>query len=132
MKRATEPEESGRATAAPRLSIVVCSYNGARSLGVSLASLAAQDLAADDYEIVVVDNASTDTTRAIVDEFALQHANVRCVPEPVPGKSRALNTGIRASRATHIAFTDDDVLVSPDWAGRILESPGVACAPCPG
>ena len=68
------------------------------------------------WDIVVVDNNSTDHTRATVDELAADSAvPLRCVSEPRQGKSYALNTGVESTVAPIIAFTDDDVCVPPQW-----------------
>lgn len=116
MNEATPQTEGGQLP----LSIVVCSHNRAATLEGALTSLLRQSLAVSDYEVVVVDNASTDGTADVISAFAREHPNVRRVWEPRPGKSRALNVGTRASRGTYIAFTDDDVAVPPDWAERIV------------
>ncbi len=104
----------------PMLSIVVCSHNGASSLARCLESLVVQTLQVSQYEVVVVDNASTDATGEIIAGFTRRYGHVRSVWEPRPGKSRALNAGTRSSLGTYIAFTDDDVRVPADWAERIL------------
>lgn len=72
-----------------------------------------------DWQLVVVDNASTDDTKAVIDRFAgdlpLVHAY-----EPRPGLSHARNRGIAQALHPIIAFTDDDCLVGPDWARAIV------------
>jgi glycosyltransferase involved in cell wall biosynthesis len=93
----------------PRFSVVVCSLNGERHLGRCLAALAAQTH--DAYEVVVVDDGSIDATGAIAEA-----AGVRVERHPSPrGLSAARNAGIRASRGTIVAFTDDDCEPAPNW-----------------
>jgi glycosyltransferase involved in cell wall biosynthesis len=104
----------------PELSVVVCTHNGAATLRACLESLASQAIDAGAYEVVVVDNASTDGTAGILDEVARRFPAIRRVDEGRPGKSRAANAGLEASRGRVVAFTDDDVLVPPDWAARIV------------
>ena len=72
-----------------------------------------------DYEIVVVDNASTDDTRQTVEAFAAAGARVRYVHEPRLGVSYGRNTGIQVSTAPIIAFTDDDNVVNERWVATI-------------
>jgi GT2 family glycosyltransferase len=68
------------------------------------------------WELVVVDNNSSDDTRAVSEEFArTSKLQVRYIFEGKQGKSHALNTGIRAARGEIIAFTDDDVIVDKQW-----------------
>jgi GT2 family glycosyltransferase len=83
------------------------------------------------WEIMVVDNGSTDRTREIVEEFAKRaRVPTRYLVETRRGKSRALNTGIAVAEGEWILFTDDDVRVSADWLQRVVEeyarNPGIA------
>lgn len=102
----------------PALSIILCTRNRSASLRSALESLVAQDSPGGDWEIVVVDNGSTDDTREVVRSFA-SRAAVRYVFEAVPGLGRARNCGIAVARGSVLAFTDDDVIVNRDWAARI-------------
>ncbi|CAN5921613.1 hypothetical protein BH23ACT10_BH23ACT10_35530 [soil metagenome] len=96
------------------LSIVVCTRDRPEPLATCLTALTKLD--PQPFEIVVVDNASRDdATRAVV----LAHPDVRYVREPRPGLDVARNTGVRVSRGGIVAFTDDDVRVESNWAGRI-------------
>jgi glycosyltransferase involved in cell wall biosynthesis len=100
------------------VSAVVCTHNRATYLRRALASLAAQTLPADRYEIVVVDNASTDATRNLVTREFAGITGLRYVFEPVLGVSRARNAGWRAARAPLVAYLDDDAIAAPDWLAR--------------
>ncbi|MEO5898229.1 MAG: glycosyltransferase [Vicinamibacterales bacterium] len=97
------------------VSVVVSTYNRADRLPLALESLIAQEGGVP-YEIIVVDNNSTDTTRAVVEGLAVRNGdNVRYAFEPRQGLSHARNTGIALSRGEIVAFTDDDVRAAPDW-----------------
>lgn len=115
----------------PDLSVVLSTYNRAQVLPRALASLLDQDHDSARYEIVVVDNNSTDGTRQTVESLAAKAPNLRYVFEPKQGLSHARNTGILAARAPLIGFTDDDVRVSRDWVSTIVrlftEHPEAAC-----
>ena len=108
-----------------KISIVICTRNRAASLTQCLQSLLAmQWTGAYEREIVIVDNGSTDETRATIEGFAAQLPSglaeaLRYVYEPRAGLSRARNAGIRQSTGEVVAFTDDDVLVSPDWCNEM-------------
>jgi glycosyltransferase involved in cell wall biosynthesis len=113
------------------LSVVVSTYNRADVLPRALESLISQDLDPGRYEIVVVDNNSTDQTRHVVESFGGRSPNVQYVFEARQGIAYGRNTGIRTAGAPIIAFTDDDVRVSGNWAATILAvmaaHPEVAC-----
>jgi GT2 family glycosyltransferase len=101
---------------APEISVVIPVRNGARSLPPLLDSLRRQTIAADRFEVVVVDNASTDDTAAIA-----QAGGATVVPESVPNRSRARNRGIEATGAARIAFTDADCVAGERWLEALLD-----------
>jgi cellulose synthase/poly-beta-1,6-N-acetylglucosamine synthase-like glycosyltransferase len=69
-----------------------------------------------DWEVVVVDNNSSDSTRHVVELFCREFpGRFRYVFEPKQGKSNALNRGIREAQGDILAFTDDDITVEPTW-----------------
>jgi len=102
----------------PEISVVVPARNGARSLPALLGSLAGQTLSRERFEVVVVDNASSDRTAEIA-----RAGGAVVVSEPLPNRSRARNRGIEAARAPRVAFTDADCVASPRWLDQLL-----ACA----
>jgi O-antigen biosynthesis protein len=93
----------------PRVSVVVASYNGARTLEACLSSL--EKLNYPDYEVILVDDGSTDDTRRI----ASDHPRVRYIFQENKGLSVARNTGIRAVVGEVVAFTDSDCRADEDW-----------------
>jgi glycosyltransferase involved in cell wall biosynthesis len=100
-----------------KISAVICTHNRARYLRQALESLLGPGLA-DDQEVVVVNNASTDSTLEVVASFAGRH--LRCVYEPTLGLSHARNAGWRCSRGEYVAYLDDDAVASPGWLDRIV------------
>jgi len=98
----------------PRVSVVVCSYNGGRTLGQCLESLAALNYP--NYEVIVVDDGSTDDTAAILE----RHAGVRVVRQPNRGLSAARNAGFQAATGAIIAYTDSDCFADPDWLSLLV------------
>jgi len=104
------------------VTVIVCTYNHADLLTRCLQSLAEQTIPIERYEVIVVENACTDQTTSVVEHFALHHSHFRLVREPQPGKSRALNTGIRCARGTHVAFIDDDARASRQWVEQITRA----------
>ncbi|MFH0794583.1 MAG: glycosyltransferase [bacterium] len=102
-----------------RISVVVLTQNRLRSLQRCIARLDAS--AVRDWELVVVDNGSTDGTRAFLEEEKSARGKRFCVIENDKGGSfaEARNLGSRAASGDWIAFTDDDCAVSADWLKRI-------------
>jgi glycosyltransferase involved in cell wall biosynthesis len=98
-------------------SVIVCTYNRAANLPDCLGRLALQqDVAGMSWEVVVVDNNSSDDTRETVAELS-RHLPiaVRYVFEGKQGLNHARNRGIIDSSGRYFAFVDDDILVSPRW-----------------
>lgn len=99
-----EPE-----AAAGLISVIVCTYNGSATLSECLASL--QKLNHPDYEVLVVDDGSTEDIRRLVAAFP----EVRYVRQEHAGLSAARNRGMKEARGSILAYTDDDCLADEDW-----------------
>ena len=101
------------------ISVIICSFNGEQRLPRTLASFQAiQLLPSLQWELILVDNNSTDGTREIGARFA-QRLPIRCVTERRQGLSAARNRGIAVARGELIVFTDDDVEVDPHWLQQL-------------
>jgi glycosyltransferase involved in cell wall biosynthesis len=98
-----------------QFSVIIATHNRADELRQTIRSIAGLDVTGR-WELIVVDNKSTDHTRAVVEgEIAAFPGELRYLYEGEQGKYAALNTGIRAARGAIIAVTDDDARVEPDW-----------------
>lgn len=101
-----------------RFSIIIPTYNRADELRETIRSIAKLTVNGG-WELLVVDNKSTDHTRAVVEEESRSFpAPLLYLFEPEQGRYAALNTGIRAARGEIVATTDDDARVQPDWLTR--------------
>jgi glycosyltransferase involved in cell wall biosynthesis len=107
-----------------QISVILCTYNRCGDLGRVLQSIAGSVLPVSvEWEVLIVDNNSSDRTPDVAKEFAGQdHERFRYIFEPRQGKSHALNTGIRESRGDVLAFLDDDVMVEPTWLWHLTKS----------
>ena len=92
----------------PRISVVVCSSNGARTIRDTLEGLRRLDYPA--YEVIVVDDGSTDATVSIVQRYGFW-----LISTEHRGRSHARNTGMQAARGEIVAYIDDDVYPDPQW-----------------
>ena len=99
----------------PRLSVVVCVYNGERTLADCLEGLERLDYP--DYEVIVVDDGSTDGSAAIAERF-----DVRLLSTENRGLSRARNAGIDAATGEIVAFIDSDARPDQDWLTHLAHS----------
>src|SRR5690349_21431211 len=103
-----------------RISAIIPTYNRADYLGNAIQSLIEQTLPIEQYEILVIDNCSTDRTRQIVCEDFAHVPNLRYIYEPVLGLSQARNTGWQQARGDYVAYLDDDAIASSQWLEKIL------------
>jgi len=103
------------------ISSIICTLNRADYLRKAIKSLVEQTLTKEDYEILVVDNGSTDNTKQIVVEEFAQVQNLRYIYEPIMGLSQARNTGLAHATGKYVAYLDDDAIACPHWLQKIVE-----------
>lgn len=111
---------SERPTMNIEISAIICTHNRAKYLQKSLVSLASQTLPKEKFEIIVVDNGSTDNTRQVVRAFQGSR-NIRYIYDPVIGLSRARNTGWKNAFGKYIAYLDDDAIAGANWLQSITD-----------
>lgn len=99
----------------PRVSVVVCTYNGGRTLAECVQSL--RNLRYPDFEIIVVDDGSSDDTAEILQQFSA----IRVIRQPNRGLSAARNAGLKAASGSIVAYTDSDCFVDPDWLTLLVQ-----------
>jgi hypothetical protein len=104
-----------------KLSIIIASYNHAQSLHKFLQELSNQVVPEGvQWEVVVVDNNSTDATKELIAGFVEENPQrFKHLHENRQGKSHALNTGVRAATGDILVFTDDDCIPDPYWVAAI-------------
>lgn len=113
------PHSGGEDQDTTSVTIVLCTRDRAQLVRGCLQNLAL--LEHKDLDFVVVDNApSSDETQEVFDEVVGDDARFRYVREPLPGLSRARNTGLAHATGDVVAFTDDDVTVDPVWIMGVL------------
>ena len=95
----------------PFLSVIVPVWNSADLIAKCLTAIGAQTYARDLFEVLVVDNGSTDATREVVRTFPF----ARLLSEPVAGSYRARNCGLREAQGEYVLFTDADCIPDPGW-----------------
>jgi glycosyltransferase involved in cell wall biosynthesis len=98
-------------------SVIIPVYNAEATIGECIRSLLSLEYPKDRLELIVVDNASTDRTRMILEGFGNQ---IRILSQVKRGAAAARNTGIRQASGACIAFTDADCKVEPGWLRHLL------------
>ncbi len=117
---------SGDPATSPLVSVIVPAYNAAATLPACLAALQQQDFPHSQYEIIVVDDGSTDATAALAEA-----AGVRVIRQPNAGPAAARNAGAAAACGELLLFTDADCAPEPGWLAALaaaLAEPDVAGA----
>lgn len=106
------------------LSVIICTWNRSKTLALTLASLEASDVPIGiEWEVLVVDNNSTDDTSFVCQTFVEKASGrFRYLFEKQQGKSFALNAGILQARGEILVFTDDDATVGQQWLSEIYET----------
>ena len=111
-----------------QISLIICTYNRADLLPRCLVNATTQSLPNSEYEVIVVDNASSDHTQAIVQQFS----EVRYLHCATRGLSSARNTGVAAAQASLVAFIDDDCFADTNLLAELVETfarhPEAGCA----
>lgn len=106
----------------PRITVAVCTYNRAGLLEECLESLVNQTAAANTFEVIVVNNGSTDQTQRIAQRFASQYSTFHVVVENKQGLSHARNLAFRNARSDWISYIDDDAKAFPNFVERALRT----------
>ncbi|MEA2763275.1 MAG: succinoglycan biosynthesis protein ExoM [Gemmatimonadaceae bacterium] len=100
---------------APSISVVICTWNRSSVLRQTLEQMTLLDVPAEiQWELIVVNNNCSDDTDSVLASFEGRLPLLRLF-EPTPGKSHAANLAVREAKGEYMVWTDDDVLVDPNW-----------------
>jgi len=105
-----------------QLSVVIATCNRNEQLAQALDSLSHQSIDLKSFEVIVVDNGSSDSTEAVVQSYLEKHSHWRYIREPKPGAAAARNTGVRECRSRIVLFLDDDIVGDPELIEQHLKS----------
>jgi glycosyltransferase involved in cell wall biosynthesis len=108
----------------PKATVVICTYNGAKRIEAVLAALAKQTLDAGEWELLVIDNASTDETQEVATRLIqnLLGGHGRVVREMQPGLSHARARAAQEAAGETICFLDDDNIAEPDFVASAVKA----------
>jgi glycosyltransferase involved in cell wall biosynthesis len=113
------------------LSVIIPTRNRADFLEIALESIGQQSASKDRFETLVIDNGSTDHTRAVVDKIRGKISNLKYFHEPQPGLHSGRHRGLRESMGDVLVYADDDIRAMPSWLSTLSEvfaDPRVAMA----
>ncbi len=104
------------------ISVVIATYNRKNLLEKTLESLINQSYPKDKYEVLVVDDGSSDGTEEMINEMMALHQNMRYIKTGNQGPAASRNVGINNAKGDIVAFIDDDCLADRDWLKEIVNS----------
>ncbi|MFD2167328.1 glycosyltransferase [Thalassotalea euphylliae] len=96
------------------ISVLFATHNGSLTLNTMLSAFQNLKVPATGWQVIIVDNASTDNTKSVVDSFK-DKLPLEYIHEPRQGKNQALNTGLAHVKGDIVLLTDDDVIPHPNW-----------------
>lgn len=105
-----------------KLSVIIPTRNRAEILKQALQSIVEQTLSSREYEVIVVDNGSTDNTKEIVNSLNDSIENLVYIYDVNPGLHVGRHRGLLASKADILVYADDDIEALPTWLDGVLES----------
>ena len=107
-----------------KASIIIPTYNRANQLFRCLKSLVALDFASDEYEIIVVDNGSTDNTKGVIEGYIKEHPQhiIRYFYDDIPGLLTGRHRGASEAKSKILVFIDDDIHADKDWLSAIVNT----------
>lgn len=105
-----------------RLSVIIPTRNRSPLLEKAIQSLIAQTYSPDDFEVIIVDNGSTDGTKGIFESYKAKLPNLTYIYEPSPGLHVGRHAGLEIARGDILVYADDDIEAFPTWLEGIAES----------
>lgn len=104
----------------PFLSIIIPVYNAKDYLAICIDSILAQSFT--DYELILIDDGSTDTSSKLCDDYATRYSQIQCLHQPNSGHTAARQQGFRLSRGEYVTFVDSDDWIAPAMYTRMCEA----------
>ena len=104
------------------ISVIICTHNRSHFLPGVIAEVRAQDYSKEAFEIIVIDNGSTDNTADVVNEVSSEPGvSIHYALEPRRGVTFARNRGAKIAQFPYLAYLDDDCSVQPDWLSALMQ-----------
>lgn len=106
----------------PKITVIICTFNRGDILKNAVASLSKQTASKKTFEVIIVDNGSSDKTKRVVVDMKREYPNlnIRYIHESHEGLSNARNVGVAHAKGYYVAFLDDDAQAHNEWISKIL------------
>ncbi len=103
------------------VSVIIPTYNRIKYLPLALESLALQNFAKDEFEVIVIDDGSREDCQSVIDSFK-DKLDLQLIKLNHGGVCKARNAGVKIAKSDILAFFDDDAVADPNWLQAIVES----------
>ena len=103
------------------LSVIICTYNRDEYLKKTLEALSVQTLDSQKFEIIIVDNNSSDSTKSIVEDYLKNQSNAKYILEVKQGLSYARNAGYKEAKSDNLLYLDDDAYLNPEGLENLVD-----------
>lgn len=103
-----------------KISIIVAAYNVEQYIDRCLESLTTQDISINDYEIIIINDGSTDNTLKLISDWELKYRNISVISQENKGQSSARNLALRKALGEYIFFVDSDDYIDSNCLGRLI------------
>lgn len=98
-----------------KISVVVVCFNERQNIQECMDSILRNNYSSENYELLIVDNESTDGTKEVIQDYEKQHSNVRLLSNPIVGIAGSRNLGLKNAQYEYVAYTDADCIVRENW-----------------
>lgn len=102
------------------LSLIICTYNREEYLEKTLSFIDKQTLDPSKFEVIIVDNNSSDSTKSVAEKYIENHSNAKYIFESQQGLSYARNTGYKEAQSSNLLYLDDDAYLNPDGLENLV------------
>ena len=103
------------------LSLIICTYNREKYLQKTLEYINVQTLDTNRFEVIIVDNNSSDSTKLIAEDYIKSHSNARYIFESKQGLSYARNTGYKEAKSENLLYLDDDAYLNAEGLENLVD-----------
>lgn len=106
----------------PELSFIIPAFNCSKYISDCILSLIQQDLSPENYEIIIINDGSTDNTRSILTDFQEKYKNIKVYDQDNHGRDYARNQGVKKAKGDYIWFIDNDDYITANCIKKLIST----------